>query len=682
MKGIPVERVRNVAFAGHGGSGKTSIIENILYNTKNSSRLGKVDNGSSVCDYQDDEKKRQITINSKLIAFQHNNYSFSILDTPGYADFFGDTIGALRVADCTVIIIDATAGLQVGATKAWKILEKNNRPRAIFINKCDKDQASFSKVLSQLHEIFGAKCAPLVIPAGIGPSLKGVVNIMTGTGIDQADDATKTQAEEAKTQLLDVIAEANDALLEKYLGGETLSDDEIAKGFQSGISQGLLVPVLCGSAENNIGIDELLSVMGEYFPSPKDIGEVSGKDGEIKRAPEKDAPLSAFVFKTVTDPFIGHLTFARIYSGTITTNSEVYNSTKGSKEKLGHLFIMRGKDQIEVEEASAGDIIVVPKLKTATINDTFCCSSQKIEYAPIQYPQATLSFSIHPKHKGDEEKIATGLHKLSDDDPTLNIEKNAETKEMVLSGMGDLHIDVMLGRLKDKFHVEVEIGKPKVAYRETCRQKAKGHEKHKKQSGGRGQYGEVYLEVEPSEAGAGFEFVDKIVGGVIPKGFLPAIEKGIKGAMKEGVIAGYPVVDVRAIVYDGSYHAVDSSEIAFKIAGSKAFKEAFLAAKPVLLEPIMHVEITCPDDLTGSVMGDLNGKRGRVQGMESQGHMQVIQAEVPAAEMFTYSNELRSMTGGRGAFTMHFAHYEEVPNHLSKKIIEEAKAAKEAEVHA
>ena len=679
MKNIPVEKVRTVAFAGHGHSGKTSIIENLIYKMGANTRLGKVDNNTSICDYQDDEKRRKITLNSKLASLHHNGFSLFILDTPGYADFYGDTIGVLRVADCTVIVIDATAGIQVGAMKSWKILEKSHQPRAFFINKLDKDQANFDKTLSSITQTFGKNCVPLHIPIGSAANFKGIIDVISGKGADQADDAHKKIVSESKTKLIDAIAESDDTLLEKYLAGEELSTDEIAKGFQKGIAQGTIIPIFCGSAEKDIGMDSLIDAICSYLPSPRDVGETSGKEEEKILKPEKDAPFSAFVFKTVTDPFIGHLTFFRIYSGTITPNTEVFNSTKDQKEKIGHLAIMRGKEQVSIDEASAGDIIIAPKLKHATISDTFCTTSNKIEFPPLVYPQPTLSFSIHPKNKGDEEKIATGLHKLSDDDPTLTIVKNAETKEMVLSGLGDLHIDVILDRLKTKFHVEVEIGKPKVAYKETIRKKAKGHEKHKKQSGGRGQYGEVYLEVEPRNHGEGFQFVDKIVGGSIPRGFLPAIEKGIRGAMVDGIIAGYPVVDVQATAYDGSYHTVDSSEIAFKIAGSKAFKQAFLAANPILLEPIMHLEVTAPDELTGSIIGDLNGKRGRVQGMEAVGNMQVIKAQIPSSEMFPYSKELRSLTGGRGSFTLDFSHYEEVPAHLAQKVIAEAKAEKEAE---
>lgn len=678
MKNIPVEKVRNFAVAGHGGSGKTSLIENLIYACGANSRLGRVDNGSSICDYQDDEKRRAITINSKLITLEKNGYSLSILDTPGYADFFGDTLGALRVADCTLIVIDATAGIQVGAMKAWRECEKRKRPRAFYINKMDKDQADFSQILSVITESFGVNCVPLHIPIGTGSSFSGIVDIITGIGIDKADAATKELLEKSKTAVFDAIAETDDSLLEKYLSGEDLTKEEVAHGLQAGIASGSIIPIFCGSAEKSIGIDTLIEDITHYFPSPQDLGRLIGTSGEEEREPTKDAPFSALVFKTVTDPFIGHLTFFRVYSGTVTPSCEVYNTTQDAKEKLGHLYVMRGKEQIEITEAGPGDIVVVPKLKQAMINDTFCSPQHKIEYAHIQYPSATLSFSIHPKAKGEEEKIASGLHKLCDDDPTLSIVKNAETKEMVLSGLGDQHINVMLDRLKDRYHVEVTIGKPKVAYKETIRKKAKGHEKHKKQSGGRGQYGEVYLEIEPVEHGAGFEFVDKIVGGVIPRNFLPAIEKGIVGKMKEGILAGYPIVDIRAAAYDGSFHAVDSSEMAFKIAGSKAFKDAFMQASPVLLEPIMDIEVTVPDDMTGAIMGDLNGKRGRVQGMDAiPGGLQLVKAQVPAAELFTYSNELRSMTGGRGSFTMEFSHYEEVPSHIAQKVIDEALKEKE-----
>jgi elongation factor G len=678
MKNIPTENVRNFAVTGHGGCGKTSLIENLIYTCGANSRLGKVDNASSLCDYQDDEKRRKVTINSKLISLEHDGYSFSILDTPGYADFYCDTISSIRVSDCVLIVIDATAGIQVGTIKVWRECEKSNKPRAIYINKIDKDLADFSAIRAAITESFGSRCLPVHIPIGHGNSFAEIIDIISGTNAEKADDEARALIADSKTAIFDAIAETDDSLLEKYLAGEELSKEEVAHGLQAGIANGTIIPILCGSAEKSIGIHTLLEDICHYFPAPSDLGEVSGKNGVEKRAPQKDAPFSAFVFKTVTDPFIGHLTFFRVYSGTVTPNCEIFNTSKNAKEKLGHLYAMRGKEQIEITEASAGDIVVVPKLKQASINDTFCDPHHIIEFAPIAFPSSTLSFSIHPKEKGDEEKIATGLHKLCDDDPTLSLIKNVETKEMVLSGLGDLHISVMLERLKERYKVEVTIGKPKVAYKETIRKKAKGHEKHKKQSGGRGQYGEVYLEIEPLPHGEGFQFVDKIVGGAIPRNYLPAIEKGIIDKMKDGILAGYPVVDVRAIACDGSFHAVDSSELAFKIAGSKAFKDAFLQASPVLLEPIMNIEVTAPDDMTGAIMGDLNGKRARVQGMDAApGGLQIIKAEIPAAELFTYSNELRSMTGGRGSFTLDFSHYEEVPMHLAQKVIDEARKEKE-----
>lgn len=672
MKGFASKEVKNVVLTGHGGSGKTSIIENMLYIGKVTTRIGKIDNDTSFCNYLDDEKKRKTTINSKALNFVHNGKKIFLMDTPGYADFFGETISAIRVSDCTVIVVDASAGLQVGGRKAWKEAARLGKGRAFFINKLDKDQANFEKTVTGIKDVYGKSCVVINVPIGEKVNFKGVVGVVHNTGIENADDTAKALAKKYHTELIDGVAETNDALLERYLNGEELSREEVLPVLEHGIATGELYPIFCGSAETGVGILEFVNAIANFFPSPEDIEEVAvGEGNPVKPSP--DEPFHGFVFKTVTDPFIGHLTYVRVYSGVLTENSEIYNINKEQKEKIGHLYLMNGKEQKMISEASVGAIVAIPKMKVTTVCDSLGAVGIQDKFMPIQYPTPSISFSIHAKEKGQEEKIANGLHKLCADDLTLHIEKNVETHEMVLSGLGDLHIEVALQRLKEKFKVDVEIGKPKVAYKEACRKLSEGHEKHKKQSGGRGQYGEVYLRIEPLERGQGFEFVDATVGGSIPRNFLPAIEKGIKDIMVQGILAKYPVVDVKVTVYDGSFHAVDSSEMAFKIAGSKAFKEAFTNSNPVLLEPIMDVEVTVPEDFTGAVMGDMNSKRGRVGGIDMIGGMQIIKAQIPIAEMFSYSNELRSMTGGQGSYTMTFSHYEEVPVNLMKKVIEEAK---------
>ncbi|MBN1492944.1 MAG: elongation factor G [Candidatus Omnitrophica bacterium] len=678
MKNFGSADVKIVAMAGHGGAGKTSIIENILYKAKVTTRIGKVDDDTSFCNYLDDEKKRKTTLNSKILSFEYNNKGIFLLDSPGYADFFGDTVGTITAADCVVLVVDAVAGIQVGTRKAWKEAERLGKGRAFFINKLDKDQADFEKTIEVIKEMYGKNCVVINVPIGEKGSLSGVVGVAHNTNIENADDAAKELADKYHTQLIDSVAETDDELLEKYLGGEELTREQVLPILERGVAKGEIYPIFCGSAEKDIGTQEFMNAIVNFFPSPHDVGAVPVAEG-APIPPEANAPFSGFIFKTVNDPFIGQLTYVRVLSGTIKENADVYNVTKGQKEKIGHMYVMNGKEQKAVPQATVGMIVAIPKMKVSTIGDSLGAIGSKTIFPAMQYPTPSISFSIHSKAKGEEEKISTGLHKLCDDDPTLHLEKNMETKEMVLSGLGDLHIEVALSRLKDKFHVEVEIGKPKIAYKETCRRSAEGHEKHKKQSGGRGQYGEVYLRIEPLARGAGFEFVDAVVGGVIPRNFLPAVEKGVVGIMTEGILAKYPVVDLKVTVHDGSYHTVDSSEMAFKIAGSKAFKDAFMKADPILLEPIMDVEVTIPDDLTGTIIGDLNSKRGRVGGMDMIGGMQIVKAQVPIAEMFSYSNELRSMTAGQGSYIMNFSHYEEVPAHLMTKVIEEAKTAELAE---
>lgn len=681
MNGFGSTQIKTVVLAGHGGAGKTSIVENILFKAKVTTRIGRVDNDTSFCNYLDDEKQRKTTINSKILNFTHNNKKVFIIDTPGYADFFADTVGAIYAADCVVIVVDALAGLQVGSRKAWQEAERLGKACAFFINKLDKEQADFEKTVTAIKEQYGKACAVINVPIGSGAGLAGVVGVAHNTNIENADDRAKEMAASYHTELIDSVAETDDALLEKYLNGEEPTREEVLPILEDGVAKGKVFPIFCGSAEKGIGIDEFMNAMANFFPAPNDVGEIEAAGGE-KIKPSATEPFCGFIFKTVTDPFIGQLTYVRVYSGSLKANAEVYNVTKSQKEKIGHMYIMNAKEQKEVTEAQVGDIVAIPKMKMSGIGDTLAALGKKHELKPMQYPTPSISFSIHTKAKGQEEKVANGLHKLCDDDPTLHLEKNAETKEMVLSGLGDLHIEVALARLRDKFGVEVEIGKPKIAYKETIRKYAEGHEKYKKQTGGHGQYGEVYLKLAPKNRGEGFEFVDEVVGGVIPRNFIPAVEKGVIDILKTGVIARYPVVDVQVTVYDGSYHSVDSSEMAFKTAGNRAFKDAFLKADPALLEPIMDVEVIVPDEFTGSVIGDMNSKRGRVLGMDVAAGMQVVKVKVPIAEMFTYANELRSMTGGQGSYTMSFSHYEEVPAHLMKKIIEEAKAGQLAAAEA
>lgn len=658
MQGFSVENTRSVAVVAHSGSGKTSVIEALLHKTGMSSRLGKVDDGSSVCDYNPEEKERKVTIYAKPIYCTHGDKSIFLMDTPGYADFFGEVVSSLRAVDNGLLVVCGESGIQVGTQRAWKKLTELNIPRIIFINKLDKENASFFKVVDSIRNTFGNQCVPLQIPEGDGPGIKGMKDIITG-----GDN-------EYKSMLIEAVAESDDKLLEKYLETGSIDETELRTTLKKAVLANKIVPILGGAAIKEIGITELLLAVENYLASPIDRG-VPGNG--VK--PDINAPYSAFVFKTLTDPFVGQVTYFRVFSGKIKSDSEVYNSTKGIKEKVAQLLLLTGKEQKTTAEAHPGDIIAVTKLKSTKVSDTFTDPSSQIKYEPIVFPKPSVSFAVQPHAKGDEEKIGNGLHRLAEEDPTFEVVRDKETKELVISGMGDLHLDVMLDKLKKKFGVGVDKSTPKVAYKETIAAKGSAQYRHKKQSGGAGQFAEVWLKVEPLPRGTGFEFVDEVVGGSIPQPFIVSCEKGIRKTLDTGFLAGYPVVDVRAIVYDGKTHPVDSKDIAFQVAARKAFKEACKNAKPALLEPIMNVEVYVPPEFMGDVTGDLNGKRGRVIGMEQMGDMQVIKAQIPIAEMSRYSADLKSITGGRGSFSMEFSHYEEVPARLSQDIV--AKAAKD-----
>ncbi len=679
MKGVSVNDVRNVAFVGHSSTGKTSLLDDILYKTKVSDRLGKVADGTSFADYTKEEKERKITIYTKPFHCEWQGKSLFISDNPGYIDFIGEVYSSLRIADSAVIVVDASSGVEVGTTKAWEICEQFNVPRMFFINKLDKENVNFLKVVEDIKATFGDKCILFQLPIEPGPSFKGVVNILEEGAESKVSEQDKELFNKVKQKLTELVAESDDALLEKYFEQGTLEREEVLKGLGDAVNQGNVVPILCGSAEKSIGIEELLVLMTRYLPSPEKRGEIKGKD-DVVRKPSLDEPFSAFVYKTISDVYVGQMNFIRICSGKMTSGSTVLNSSKGETEKIGELLLLRGKEKPQaIEEAGPGDIVVITKLKNTFSGDTLCDASAPIVYPEIEFPKPNTFIAVDSKAKGDEEKISNGLHKIAEEDKTVIMERNKETKEFVLGGMGDVHLDTIISKLKDRFKVDVETRVPKVAYKETITKPAEGHEKYKKQSGGRGQYAEVYLKLEPLPRGAGYEFVDAIVGGVIPKNYIPGVEKGVLGAMEEGVVAGYPVVDVKVTVYDGSFHPVDSSELAFKIAGSKAFKDAMSKARPILLEPIMHVWVKVPSESMGDVTGDLNSKRGRILGMMPKGAFQEIEAYVPISEMYKFPKDLRSLTGGRGSFVMEFDHYETVPQKIAEEIIKQRQREKEKE---
>jgi len=684
------EQLRNVGLIGHGGSGKTSLVEAALFTAGATSRMGTIENGTTVTDFDPEEAKRQISINAAIAPAEWNKHKINFLDTPGYADFVGEVISVLPVVDSALVLVDAVAGVEVQTERFWHYADQNKLPRMIFVNKMDKENANFKSSLEMAKEVFGDKVIPIQLPIGKESSFQGTIDLVkmkavTGTGNKTKEEDIPSDmqesADEYREKLIDSIAEADDELLEKYLEGGDLSEEEIIKGLRSAILNQMVYPVACGSAVKNIGIKTLLDAICDYLPSAADKAEIKGvnpkTDEEETRKPDENEPLSAYVFKTMADPYVGKLSYVRVYSGALNSDSHVYNATTGKKERIGHIFFPKGKEQTDTTHVTAGDFATIPKLTHTSTCDTLSAENKPIKFEDIKFPEPIFSVAVEPKTKGDEEKLSISLTKLAEEDPTLEVRRDAETKQTVASGIGDVHLEVVLAQLHRKFGVDAAITAPKIPYRETIKRSSKAQGRYKKQTGGRGQYGDVWLEIEPTDGGEGFEFVDKITGGVVPRQYIPAVEKGVIGAMEGGVIAGFPMVDIRAIIYDGSFHAVDSSEMAFKIAGSMAFKNAVEKAKPILLEPVMDVEVIVPEDFMGDVIGDLSGKRGKILGMEPRGRNQVVKAKVPLAEIAKYATQLRSITHGRGTYGMEFSHYEEVPGEVAEKIIAQSKQSQQ-----
>lgn len=692
MKSYETNKIRNVAITGYGGEGKTTLTEAILYNAKATERFGKVEDGTTTTDYDQEEIKRQISISTAIAPCEWKGHKLNIIDTPGYFDFVGELLEGMRVADSAVIVVGAVSGVIVGTEKSWDYAEKYNIPKVIFVNQMDKENANFSKILDQLKEKFGTSIVPFQIPIMDDKGFKGCIDVVDmvakefkGNDISDTDIPSNMndEVESIREMIVEAVAESDEELLEKYFAGEELTGEEIHAGLRKGVLDGSVVPVLCGSALSTPSVALLMDTILEYCPSPADRPEVEGKNpktGEVEtRKCDVNEPFSAFVFKTVADPFVGKLSLFRVYSGTLSSDSGIYNSSKEKNEKVGQVYFMRGKKQINTDKVVAGDIGAVAKLQVTSTGDTLCDGAHPIILEGIDFPEPCISLAVEPKSKGDEEKISSGLSKLTEEDPTFTVEKNVEINQLLISGVGELHLEIMTNRLKNKFGVEVNLSDPKVAYRETIRKSVKAEGKHKKQTGGHGQYGHVWIEFEPAAEGEGeFVFVDKIVGGVVPRQYIPAVEKGLRECIEKGVLAGYPVVNLKCTLYDGSYHTVDSSEMAFKTAASLAYKKGLPQASPVLLEPIMRVEVLTPEEYMGDIIGDLNRRRGRILGMNpADKGMQQVVAEVPQAEMFKYATDLRSMTQARGSFKLTFERYEEVPENISAKIIEQAQ--KEAE---
>ena len=682
MKQFQPENIRNIVLLSHSGAGKTSLAEAILFNAGAISRLGKVDVGNTASDYDPDEIKRKISINLTLLPCQWQDKKINLIDTPGYSDFAGEVRAAVRVCESVVIVVSAAAGVEVGTEQLWDYSEEAKLARLIFINKMDRENANFYKTVEQVQSRFGTKCLPLQIPIGAQKDFKGIVDLLSlkcylGDKAEEAEipSSLQEQVSSFREKMIETIAEIDDTLIEKYLGGEELSPEELKAGLQQAVRSGKIVPVMTGSALQNTGISQLLDAINNYLPSPTQK-EVVTEDGEaIEMSPE--APLAALVFKTSADPYVGKLTYFRVFSGAIDSNCQVWNATQGDTERIGQIFTLRGKTQEPVDRVGVGDIGAVAKLGITNTGDTLSSQNKPLKLAPTTFPEPVFSVAVHPKTKADLDKLGTALTRLTEEDLTLRVSRDADTGETILSGLGDTQLEVAAEKMQRKFGVGVDLKTPKVPYKETITQPAKAEYKHKKQTGGHGQYGHVLLELELLPRGSGNEFANRIVGGAIPRNYIPAVEKGVNEAIKEGVLAGYPVIDIKATVYDGSFHPVDSSEICFKIAGAGAFKRGLSEGQPILLEPIVNIKVTVPSEFTGDIIGDLNTKRARVQGMNPEDSYNVIEAQVPLAEVLRYAIDLKSITQGRGRYTTEFSHYEEVPAHISQKIIAERQAEKE-----
>ncbi|HMK55399.1 MAG TPA: elongation factor G [Dissulfurispiraceae bacterium] len=696
MTKLDAAHIRNVAIIAHSGAGKTSLSEAILFNAGAIDRTGTVEGGNTTMDYEPEETDRKISVTSAVAYCDWKDTRLNLIDTPGFINFIEDARGCLRVADGAVVIVSAISGVKAETEKIWKYACEFEVPRIVFVNKLDKEAADFFNAVSELEKSFDQEAIPLFIPIGAGEGFHGVVDLVAMKAYIYKDgkaseaavpDDLKAMVEDYRKKLVEKIAEADDSLLEKYLEGGELAPEEIIKGIKEASLTRRFIPVACGSATMNAGVSQLMDLMLLCLPTPDEMSRISPIRGinpkdnkEADRKPVAADPLTAYVFKTIADPFAGKLSIFRVYSGVLKADSTVLNATSGSKERVGQVFYLVGKKHVPVAAVNAGEIAAVVKLKDTNVGDTLCEEHHPIVLPNVKFAEPIISYAIAPKTKGDEEKVSTGLHRILEEDPTLRFTRDEESKEMILSGMGQVHLEVALDKLKRKFGVEVLMKAPKIAYRETIKARTKAQGRYKKQSGGRGQFGDCWIEFEPLPRGGGFEFVDKIVGGVIPQQYRPAVEKGVVEKLKEGLIAGYPMVDVKVTLYDGSYHSVDSSEMAFKIAGSMALQKAVLDAKPIVLEPIMKIEVVVPDDTLGAVIGDLNSKRGKVQGVEPQaGGNQKIMALVPMAEMLVYANQLQSMTSGRGLYSMEFSHYEELPAHITQKLIAERDKHKEEE---
>jgi elongation factor G len=688
MKVYEAANIRNVAVVGHGGCGKTQLVSALLFASGMVNRLGQVDEGNTVTDYDEEEIARKHTLAASLAYAEWNKTKINLIDTPGFGNFFSDTRAAMRVCDGALLVVDSVAGVEVQTEKAWAAAQDLNLPRIVVLSRLDRERASLERTLESLRQSCGREIVPIQLPIGEERAFKGIVDLVSMKAYTFATDGSgkltegavpgdlTDQATAAHEALIEMVAEADEQLMEKFFDAGTLTHEELVAGLKKATMSAKVFPLVCTAGSSNLGSTPVLDAIVAYFPSPveRSFKALDAAGNEVDRAADDKAPYGAFVWKTVADQFAGRITMFRVYQGALKSDSTVQNATQSTPERLGNLLAMQGKTQTTVPEIKAGDIGAVAKLKDTRTNDTLADKAAGIKFAPLSFPEAVLSYAIEPKSRGDEDKINQSMHRLEEEDPTIRYARDPQTHELLLAGQGQLHIEVTVAKLKRRFGVEVNLKPPRIPYRETITARADAHGRHKKQTGGHGQFGDCKIRMEPLPRGSEFEFVDEIFGGSIPRQFIPAVEKGIQESRLRGYLAGYPVVDFRVVLVDGQYHDVDSNELSFKTAGWLAFKDGMSKARPTLLEPIMNVEVYAPSDYAGDLMGDLNGRRGRIGGMEPRGLMTVIRAQVPMAEMLTYEQHLTSVTGGRGSYHMEFSHYDEVPSHQQQKIIAAAKA--------
>ena len=673
MPNVPTERIRNIALLSHSGAGKTILAEAMLYTAGVTTRLGTVEDGTTVSDSEPEEHKRNTSVNTAIVTVPWDGHKLNVIDTPGYADYRGEVASGIRVADLAVILVAGQAGIEVGTGQMWKLAEQRSLPRILYVSKLDRDNADFDQVVAALQDRFGRHLVPVQMPVGSEASLSGIVNLLDPQADVPAE--VESEVEEARGRLIEAVAEIDDDLATKYLEGEEITRDEMLAGIKQGLTEGTLVPILAGSSHKQIGVSEFMDFAVGYLPSPADVqgasGRTPGSDDTVDLACDSDGPLAALVFKSSADPFVGKLSYFRVYSGTFSGDSQLHNASRGESERVGQVFEVRGRGQETVTELAAGDIGAVTKLNSVLTGDTISSRERPLILDGVKFPNPVALMAVYPKSKADVDKMTSSLSRIVEEDPSIVLIREPNTNEMIMGGLGDTHLDVAIEKMQRKFGAEMVLEVPRVPYRETISRRARVEYRHKKQTGGHGQFGHVWIEVEPLPRGSGFEFAQKIVGGVVPREYIPSVEKGVRGALGDGVVAGFPVVDMKATLVDGSYHTVDSSGVSFEIAGGHAVTKGLQQADPILLEPIMKVDISVPDEFTGDIIGDLNSRRGRIQGMIPNGDgTTTVEVEAPQSEMLTYATELRSQTQGQGSFTLEFDHFEEVPAHLVDRVVQ------------